>query len=150
MSKKLTFLQTVLLYLLVSCADNSNNAKRANPESKPSSPVNCYRYSNSKDTIILKLVHIGESITGTLAYKMPQINTAKGTIQGHMENDLLVATFTPFVDSTTPRQIAFKLVGNNFIEGVGETYEENGSISFRDITKLHFNDGIKLVEFACQ
>ena len=67
-----------------------------------------------------------------------------------MENDLLMATFTPFVDSTTPRQIAFRLVGNYFIEGVGETYEENGKISFKDRNELHFIDGIKLVEFDCQ
>ena len=150
MSKKLIFLQTTLLYLLVSCANNTNNAKSDNAEPKPSSPVNCYRYSNSKDTITLKLVHVGASITGTLAYEMPQINTAKGTIQGHMENDLLVATFTPFVDSTTPRQIAFKLVGNYFIEGVGETYEENGKTSFKDRNELHFTDRIKLIEFDCQ
>jgi hypothetical protein len=150
MLKKIILLQTALLYLLVSCTNNAGSTKPHKEGSKASSPLNCYRYSDSRDTIALKLVHVGESITGTLAYKMPQKNTAKGTIQGHMDRDLLVATFTPFVDSTTPRQIVFKLVGNYFLEGVGEAQEENGMISFTDRSELRFSDGIKLIEFDCQ
>ena len=150
MSKKIILLQAALLYLSVSCTNSTSKVKPDNAERKPSSAVNCYQYSNAKDTITLKLIHVGESITGTLAYKMPQINTAKGTIQGYMENDLLVATFTSFVDSTTPRQIVFSLVGNYFIEGFGETHEENGKISFKDRSKLHFIDARKLIEFDCQ
>ena len=150
MLNKLIFLLTILSYLLISCTNNTGNKKPSNGGSKPSSPLDCFKYSNSTDTITLKLVHIGESITGTLAYEMPERNTAKGTIQGHMERDLLIATFTPFVDSTTPRQIAFKLVGNYFIEGVGETYEENGKISFKSRNELQFIDGIKLIEFDCE
>jgi hypothetical protein len=150
MVKKLIFVQSILLYLFVSCTNNTGNTKPSKGGSKPSSPLKCYRYSNSRDTITLKLIHIRESITGTLAYKMPQKNTAKGTIQGHMDNDLLVATFSPFVDSTTPRQIIFKLIGNYFIEGAGETREVNGKISFANRSELHFSDTIKLVEFDCQ
>lgn len=150
MLKKILFFQIIVLYLLVSCTNNTDNTKSNNGGSKPSSPLDCYRYSNSRDTITLKLVHVGESITGTLAYKMPQRNTAKGTIQGYMQRDLLVATFTPFMDSMTPRQIVFKLVGNYFIEGVGETQEENGKISFTNQNELHFIEEIKLTKFDCQ
>jgi hypothetical protein len=150
MSKKLLLLHSALFYLIASCTNNAGNVKPGIAQPKPSSAVNCYRYSNTKDTINLKLIHVGKSITGTLAYQIPDINTAKGTIQGEMKNDLLVATFSPFVDSTTPRQIAFRLVGNYFIEGVGETFEENGKITFKDPGKLNFNDGIKLIEFNCQ
>jgi hypothetical protein len=150
MSKKIRILQIALLQVLISCTNNTGKVNPAGPQPRPSSPLNCYRYSNGGDTIVLKIVHVGESITGALAYKMPKINTAKGTIQGHMEDDLLVATFTPFVDSTTPRQIVFKLVANYFIEGVGETYIENEKITFKDRSQLHFTDGIKLIEFNCE
>lgn len=81
---------------------------------------------------------------------MPQKNTSKGTIQGYMDDNLLIATFTPFVDSTTPRQIAFKLVQNYFIEGHGEMYMENGQMLFKNRSELHFNDANKLNEFVCQ
>ena len=136
--------------MLGSCTNNADESKSNGEESQKISPVNCYRYENSKDTITLKLIHVGKSITGTLAYEMPQKNTSKGTIQGHMDGDLLVATFTPFIDSTTPRQIAFKLVGNHFIEGTGETYAENGRILFKNRNELNFNDVNKLNEFVCQ
>src|SRR5687768_16148782 len=98
MSINVIILQAILLCLLGSCANNAGETKANTEKSQKSSPVNCYRYINSGDTITLKLIHVGESITGTLAYEMPQKNTSKGTIQGHMQGDLLVATFTPFID----------------------------------------------------
>ena len=102
------------------------------------------------DTITLKLIHVGSSITGTLVYQMPGKNTSKGTILGEMDGDILVASFTPIVDSTTPKQVAFKLVGNYFIEGTGETYTDNGRVIFKNRNELNYNDAFKLSEYACQ
>ena len=141
---------TILLFLFVTCTNNTGEKKSNSSNTQKPSLVNCYKYSNSGDTIILKLIHVGKSITGTLAYEMPQKNTSKGTILGYMDGDLLVATFTPFVDSTTPRQIAFKLVSNYFIEGTGETYIDNGRVLFKNRNQLNFNDANKLNEFDCQ
>jgi len=146
---KLIFLQLTLLYVFSSCTNNTGKTK-ANSKSQNASPVNCYRYEGAKDTITLKLIHVGESITGTLAYDILQKNTSKGTIQGHMDGNLLIATFTPFVDSTTPRQIAFKLVHDYFIEGHGEMYLQNGQMLFKNRSELQFNDANKLNEFVCQ
>jgi hypothetical protein len=145
---KSILVSATLLCVATSCVNNEGVGKGSG--SQTSSPINCYKYSNLNDTIILKLIHVGESITGALAYKMPQKNTSKGTIQGHMDGDVLIATFTPFIDSTTPRQIAFKLIGNYFVEGFGETYIENDRILFKNRNELHYNDTIKLKEYVCQ
>ena len=150
MTAKLLFLLLIQLCLFNSCTSTTNNAKQNDSVSKKSSPLNCYRYANSKDTITLKLVHVGNSITGTLAYKMPQKNTSKGTILGGMDGDLLVVDYTPFVDSMTPRQVVLKLIGSYFVEGKGETYTDNGRVLFKNRNDLHFNDTIKLTEFVCQ
>jgi hypothetical protein len=150
MLNKFIFFQLMLLSMFSSCTNNTS-ATKANSKGSPKAlPINCYRYVERKDTIALKLIHVGESITGTLAYYMPQKNTSKGTLQGHMDGDVLFGIFTPFVDSTTPRQIAFKLVKNYFIEGYGETYMENGQMVFKNRNALQFNDRNKLYEFKCQ
>ena len=81
---------------------------------------------------------------------MPLKNTSKGTIQGKMNGDILFATFKPFIDSTTPRQIAFKLVDKYFIEGSGETYIDNGKILFKNRNEIIFNDSNRLIEFVCK
>lgn len=107
-------------------------------------------YANSGDTIILKLLHVGESITGTLVYKMPQRNTSKGTIQGEMTGDLLIVSFTPFVDSSVTQQKAFKLTGKYFVEGHSETYNEDGRVRFKNIDDLKFIDAIRLDEINCE
>jgi len=139
----------MLLYVCSSCTNNTDNTK-ANSKSQNASPINCYKYESAKDTITLKLIHVGESITGTLAYNMPQKNTSRGTIQGYMDGNVLIATFTPFIDSTTPRQIAFKLVHDYFVEGHGEMYMQDGQILFKNRSELQFNDANKLNEFVCQ
>lgn len=146
-----TFLvTTALLCLFTSCVNNNSGTTTNNEKSQNSSPLTCYRYINSADTITLKLIHIGKSITGTLSYKMLQKNISKGTIQGAMNGDLLVARFTPNGDSTIRREIVFKLIDNYFIEGYGEAYIENGQAFFRDRSNLSFNDTVKLKEFVCQ
>src|SRR5258705_2989202 len=111
MQFKGTFCLLLLVILNASCANNSGEDNSVPNKSKTKSPINCYRYANSSDTIILKLIHIGESITGTLVYKMPQRNTSKGTIQGGMTGDLLIIRYTPFVDSSVIQQKVFKLTG---------------------------------------
>jgi hypothetical protein len=150
MLNKFVFFQLMVLFLFLSCTNNTSITKENSKGPQKAVPINCYRYIGAKDTIALKLIHVGESITGTLAYNMPQKNTGKGTLQGHMDGDLLFAIFTPFVDSTTPRQIAFKLVQNYFIEGHGEMYMKNGQMIFKDRNDLQFNDRNKLYEYKCQ
>jgi hypothetical protein len=140
----------LLIILNVSCADNPSEGGSSFNKEKASSIINCYRYINNSDTIILKIVHIGESITGTLAYKMPGKNTGKGTIQGEMNNNLLVVRYSPLFDSSVIQQKVFKLTGKYFQEGYGETYNESGQVLFKDISSLKFNDTIKLDEIVCE
>ena len=74
----------MLVVLSASCGNNTGEDNSVSDKGEKPSPISCYRYANSGDTIILKLIHVGESITGTLVYKMPRKNTSKGTIQGRM------------------------------------------------------------------
>jgi hypothetical protein len=140
----------MLVVVSASCGNNSGEDNAVPDKGEKSSPINCYRYADSGDTIILKLIHVGESITGTLVYKMPQKNTGKGTIQGRMTGDLLIVRYTPLVDSTVIQQKVFRLKEKYFVEGHGETNNENGQIKFKNIDDLKFVETIKLGEIACQ
>src|SRR5690242_109722 len=102
----------IICFLIASCTNNKkNNIENSiskTEESKKDSLLNCYRYATINDTIILKLIHVGESITGTLAYKLHEKDKNTGTITGSMQGDILVADYTFMSEGVTSiRQVAF-------------------------------------------
>jgi hypothetical protein len=68
-----------------------------------------------------------------------------------MRNDLLLADYTFMSEGIqSTRQVAFKQSGNTFIEGYGESVDENGTMKFKNLDSLNFSSSIKLQEIACQ
>src|SRR5690242_4917141 len=83
----------LICFFIVSCANNKkNNIENSASQSKKA--FDCYGYTSVNDTIILKLIYVGESITGTLVYKLHEKDKNMGTIQGRMQGDILVADYT--------------------------------------------------------
>jgi hypothetical protein len=144
------------LFLLASC-----NTKKENTEStetqiptvdtKEQSPEKCYRYATENDTVFLKLIHVGKSITGTLMYSLKEKDRNVGTIQGNMKGDILVADYTFMSEGVqSVRQVAFKLEDNVFVEGYGDIQTENNRSYFKNPDSLQFSSSMKLNEVACQ
>lgn len=114
-------------------------------------PINCYKYASETDTIELKLIHVGDAITGTLVYKLREKDKNMGTIQGKMKGDILVANYTFQSEGvSSERQVAFKKVQNNFVEGFGDISTSNGISVFSNIDSLGFNNKFILAEMKCQ
>lgn len=140
--------------ILTSCNGQEKNTDKTSPkneDNKQSSSMNCYRYATEADTITLKVVQIGNNITGTLVYNLKEKDKNKGTIQGSMKGNILIADYTfqsEGIQST--RQIAFKLTDHFFMEGYGESYTKNGNVYFTNTDSLTFNGSMKLAEIACQ
>ena len=141
--KAINFLIVAILF--ASCNSQNEDAGKISAQqvsTKKSSPINCYSYATATDTIILKVIHVGNSITGTLVYSLKEKDKNKGTIQGNMRGDILVADYTFMSEGIqSTRQVAFKKEGNSFIEGYGD---------FKNLDSLNFNTSMKLVEIACQ
>lgn len=141
--------------VLISCKlgekDKEATPAPAEKKTESSSVSNCYEYINKADTVILKLIHVGDAITGLLIYKLDGKDINKGTIQGGMRGDILVANYTFISEATTSeRQVAFKLDNGSFIEGYGESVTDQGRVRFKSIDSLQFNGSIKLAEVACK
>ena len=154
MNQKLFFI-LISLTLTISCNSGENESEnkdsQAGDSKKQSSPLNCYRWANAGDTILLKLIHVGDAITGTLVYDHKEKDDNKGTIQGSMRGNLFVADYTFQSEGVqSVRQVAFKLEQDSFIEGYGDIHSQNGKMLFKTLDSLKFNESIKLVEIACQ
>ncbi len=74
--------------------------QRKRMRKKDESNINCYQYATSSDTISLKVIKVGESLTGTLVYKLKEKDSNKGTIQGKKQGTILVATYNFMSEST--------------------------------------------------
>ena len=135
----------ILASLFVSCNSQTKETdKKPSPEAETKTPsaINCYRYASATDTIMLKVIHIGNSVTGTLVYSLKEKDKNKGTIQGNMNGNILIADYTFMSEGTQSiRQVAFKKEGNSFVEGYGD---------FKNSDSLNFNTSMKLAEFDCQ
>jgi hypothetical protein len=145
----------IAVILSGSCNNQEINTEKSSTqtgETKKQSPlINCYQYASNTDTITLKLIHVGEAITGTLVYSLKEKDKNKGTIQGNMRGNLLVADYTFLSEGVqSTRQIAFKLEDNGFTEGYGDVNTQNDKVIFKNLDSLKFNDSMKLIEIACQ
>lgn len=144
----------ILLSLLTSCNSPKENTEKPNLQQsdiKAPSAINCYKYASAADTITLKVVHAGKSITGTLVYNLKGKDKNTGTIQGTMKNNILIADYTFMSEGVQSiRQVAFKLEGNTFVEGFGDIISQNEKVYFKTLDSLKFNSSIKLAETECQ
>jgi hypothetical protein len=130
--------------LMQSCNDDKKNSFNNEPNA-------CYRYASLTDTISLKLIYVGESITGTLVYKLHEKDKNMGTILGFMRGDVLVADYTFMSEGVqSVREVAFKKDGNYFVEGYGEMKEINNRMIFNNTDSLRYNEKFKLSEIKCE
>jgi len=145
----------IICFVIAACTNNQRNdaANLVSPQeqAKKNSPTNCYHYANTNDTIILKLIHVGESITGTLVYKLHEKDKNAGTIQGSMRGDVLIADYTFMSEGTwSVRQVAFKKQDHFFIEGYGDISTNNDRVLLKNPDSLQYDDAMKLAEIDCQ
>jgi len=138
------------LLLLISC--NAQQQKdKSNSITAETNSLHCYSYINNNDTVLLKTISIGSSVTGTLTYNFYEKDKNKGTIQGQMKGELLVADYTFISEGVhSVRQVVFKKNDRTFTEGYGEIADQNGKTVFKNIDSLNFNNSILLKEIECQ
>ena len=141
---------TGAISFIASCNSQRRKSKVDMPSTSKTSPLNCYRYINKLDTVILKTTDVNGVVTGTLVYNFFQENKYSGTIQGVMKDEVLIADFTFFFTGVkSVRQVAFKRKGKNFIEGYGETEVKDGKTTFKNIDSVKFTHSIVLLQGDC-
>lgn len=152
--KKQIFLSFTLLLLIIGC----KKEETPQPETEVTVPTetvqqerverDCYAFEADDNKIELLLERNGDEATGTLNYLLSEKDSNTGTFKGKIENNILLADYTfqsEGMEST--RQVAFKFINNQWVEGYGEMNEEG--IKFKDISKLDFNSSMPLSKTNC-
>ena len=99
---------------------------------------------------MLNALMTGDSITGSLGYKLYEKDQANGSILGKMYGDTLRATYT-FVSEgmESTREVIFLKKDTLLIEGLGNVKDTNGKVVFEDAKNVKFN-GMALHAVPCK
>ncbi len=150
------FFLVVTSGILISCnnrtANNSDSAKTNNTEhpATDNQANHCYAYTSEKDSVFMEITTSGNSVSGTLTYKIFEKDQNRGTIRGTMNGDTLIAAYKFMSEGIeSVREVAFIKKGNDFLEGFGEVEEVNGAMKFKDISRINYSSNMVLRRVEC-
>lgn len=114
-------------------------------------PNACFQYTNGKDTVSLTLISPSETLQGDLVYNYFEKDRNEGFVSGYINDSAIVASyFFSSEGKQSKREVAFKKVGDTWVEGFGEMRKVGDEMRFIDLNSLDYNSGIVLKPIDCK
>ncbi|MEO8534938.1 MAG: hypothetical protein ABI441_14365 [Flavobacterium sp.] len=156
--KKLFTLTFIIIVGFVSCKKTDTVtgeiAPSAPKEAEIAEPAGnqCYSYASNNSMVDLSFnVNSQQEVNGTLSYNISGKDKNEGILVGNMKGDTLIADYTFTSEGiSSVREVAFLSREGTFIEGYGETVEANDKITFKDKSKLKFDQKNILIKVDCK
>lgn len=149
-SQLLTFTLATLFVESCNWSPTQNSALNTKKSASDSTFNICYSSLVKKDTVLLNALVFGDSIKGSLGYKLYEKDQNNGSILGTMRGDTLRALYTFASEGTeSVREVVFLKKDTLLIEGYGDLKDDKGKVVFEDIKNVKFN-GLVLQEAPCK
>lgn len=150
-SNKYIYLLFILSFI-VSCKQNPKQEEQnVDVPKEIVRSIDCFKYLHKKDTVYMKTITQDSVVTGTLTYSFDGKDKNTGEIEGRMVADILLLDYKFMSEGKESiREVAFKKVGDSYIEGYGESAEEDGKMAFKNIYELDFSGKIALDLVNCE
>lgn len=144
------FLAAATVAVLAVACKNTTDKETNETKAVQMGDPNCYMFAKDRDTVTLKFSTGNDSVAGTLVYNLFQKDRNVGTINGWKKGDMIIADYSYMSEGTNSiRQVAFKKVGDDWIEGYGDTKEENGKVVFINTDSLEYVPTLVLKKTDC-
>ena len=152
-SKLSTTILSVFAVSLMICCNSGSAQNKAADTKYPESDFKvrkCYFGVLEKDSVLLNASMKGDSITGTLDYKLYEQDNSNGVFRGKMYGDTLRVLYT-FVSEgmESVSEVTFLKKDSLLISGYGPMKESDGKMVFADYKDVKF-DGLALREVGCK
>ena len=86
-----------------------------------------------------------------MTYDYYQKDKSKGTIKGQLKSDTLFADYTFMSEGVeSVREVVFIKIANGWVEGYGEIDDKDGKVTFKDRSKITFDNNVVLQETTYQ
>ncbi|MGV3603049.1 MAG: hypothetical protein ACO1N1_17665 [Dyadobacter fermentans] len=110
----------------------------------------CYTSLIKKDTVLFNGLVYGDSIKGSLGYKLYEKQQQNGTLLGVMRGDTIWGTYTFMsADSEFVNEVSYLLNDSLMIEGLAERNLRGKVFVFDDKARVQYN-GMKLRRTDCR
>ena len=140
------------LLLLNSCGSGPTENSALHVKNSASDSVYnlCYASFVQKDTVLLNALMYGDSIKGSLGYKLYERQQDNGLILGKMHGDTLRALYTFMKgDSELINEITFLRKESILTEGLGKRVRKAGKLVFENTRNVEYT-GLKLAKVKCK
>lgn len=147
--KKIFVTAAAVVALASACKNTASNETNEGKVVKMGDP-NCYQFTGDRDTVTLNFSVGEDSVAGTLVYNIFQKDRNVGTINGWKKGDLIIADYSFMSEGQNSiRQVAFKKMGDGWVEGYGDTKEQDGKVVFVNTDSLEFEQKLALKKIDC-
>ncbi len=135
--------------------DEDQEVKDVRVIDSTSSIGGCYTAILKRDTSDLVLQHKKDatSVSGDLSIKNFEKDSNKGTLNGKIEGDLIVAWYDFFSEGkSSVRQVVFKVQGDTLLEGYGNLISKGNSdtLMFENIGALKYLKEMPFIKRECE
>ncbi|MEO5650913.1 MAG: hypothetical protein ABIR03_13455 [Ginsengibacter sp.] len=128
--------------------DSIKNFKQIN---KPFLIDGCYISVLKKDTAFLKIDNANGQVMGNLVYNHFEKDDNTGTINGKIQDSLIIAYYTFQSEGmTSVREVVFKISGEKLIEVYGNIDMKGDTAHFKNIGQIKFQEEQTFVKEACR
>lgn len=157
--KKVLAITTLILTVLISCKKATDTepvqiAPSPPKEAEIVEPTGDQCFASRLNGYIVALsfnVNSHQEVNGKLSYNLTGKDKNEGTIVGNMKGDTLVADYTFMSEGvSSQREVVFLKREGIFIEGYGDVVDSNGKVSFKDKSKLKFDQKNTLTAVDCK
>lgn len=132
-----------------SISDSSGEIKAGKNDN--SNLSGCYISILKRDTANLKLTVLGNEVSGDLIYDRFEKDGNVGTINGKIQDDLVIADYTFQSEGmSSVKQIVFKIQNGQLIEGFGDIVMEGDSAVFKNISDLKYQSEQPFTKADCK
>lgn len=158
--KKLIFLLAVIIVSCNTGVTTKDNLQDLTADSAQKSTAQnntrfdflsgCYQNVLNGDTAFLKMNVHEFVVDGTLNYKRSEKDSNEGTFTGVIRGEIIIIHYVFQSEGTTSmREIAFKIKGNQLVEGYGDILMKGDSAVFENVASLKFQDAQTFNKIAC-
>ncbi|MEO6868039.1 MAG: hypothetical protein ABI168_00245 [Ginsengibacter sp.] len=158
--KKIIFLSAVIIAgcnngtttkdNLQDLSNDTTKNSNAKDNSKFDLLTGCYQNVLNGDTAFLKINVHEFVVNGTLNYKRAQKDSNEGTFTGVISGEMIVIHYNfQSEGKKSMREVAFKIKGNQLVEGFGEILMKGDSAVFENVALLNFQNAQTFNKIVC-
>jgi len=133
-----------------SAAVNNDTVNNIKPAAIDTISSGCYSQISGRDTAMFQIENTKGSITGSLSYNIYQKDRNDGSFQGELTGDTLIGWYLFKSEGVmSVRQVAWRVKGNELLQGMGEMTERSDTMRFVNPDKLKFDNGRPFKKVEC-